>query len=286
MSDDALMKDSSFSPKDSQTEYRVRFSQADFDLFATISGDDNPIHVDPVFAAGTRFGRTVAHGMLLFAATHSTINRWIGGSLTLHEQTLMFPAPTFANEEVSLRLAIGETGDPLRRRVEVSLQSSAGEVCRGSALVGFDQPTPGVPPASEPESDSDHFRGLTVGMQATRTRALGVAEVRALTELVDDPHPAYRGSYPQVPPPLLGGMISDLLGVSLPGPGANWLKQTYRFHRPVSVGDEVRASVEVTRLRPDKELVNLRTVCETSAGITLTGEALVLARDVADRSDQ
>lgn len=39
--------------------------QADFDLFAGISGDNNPIHVDPAFSARTRFGHTVSHGMLL-----------------------------------------------------------------------------------------------------------------------------------------------------------------------------------------------------------------------------
>ena len=42
---------------------RRRFSQADFDRFARLSGDDNPIHVDPRFAARTRFGRTVAHAL-------------------------------------------------------------------------------------------------------------------------------------------------------------------------------------------------------------------------------
>src|SRR5688500_2787 len=41
-------------------------SQAEFDLFARISGDNNPIHVDPEFSARTRFGRTVSHGMLLY----------------------------------------------------------------------------------------------------------------------------------------------------------------------------------------------------------------------------
>jgi len=42
-------------------------TQADFDAFAAVSGDDNPIHVDPEFSAHTRFGRTVAHGMLLYS---------------------------------------------------------------------------------------------------------------------------------------------------------------------------------------------------------------------------
>ena len=48
----------------------LSFTQAQFDRFAALSGDDNPIHVDPQFAARTRFGRTVAHGMFLLSLIH------------------------------------------------------------------------------------------------------------------------------------------------------------------------------------------------------------------------
>lgn len=39
-------------------------TQNDVDLYARVSGDDNPIHVDADFAAATPFGTTIAHGML------------------------------------------------------------------------------------------------------------------------------------------------------------------------------------------------------------------------------
>jgi acyl dehydratase len=51
---------------DTQISEVKTFTQAEFDAFARLSGDDNPIHVDPEFSARTRFGRTVAHGMLLY----------------------------------------------------------------------------------------------------------------------------------------------------------------------------------------------------------------------------
>ena len=35
--------------------------------YADASGDHNPLHVDPIFAAGTQFGGTIAHGMLVLA---------------------------------------------------------------------------------------------------------------------------------------------------------------------------------------------------------------------------
>lgn len=42
-------------------------SQEKIDRYARASGDFNPIHVDPAFAAQTPFGGTIAHGMLLLA---------------------------------------------------------------------------------------------------------------------------------------------------------------------------------------------------------------------------
>lgn len=83
-------------------EERV-FTQADFEHFGDISGDRNPIHVDPAFSSETAFGATVAHGMLLFSAVRGLVARsWPGARLL--EQDLMFPAPTYADEPVTIAL--------------------------------------------------------------------------------------------------------------------------------------------------------------------------------------
>lgn len=81
------------------------FAQADFDRFAALSGDDNPIHVDPAFSAATRFGRTVAHGMLLYAALWGLIRRHFPGAVQ-EAQDLMFPAPTYADDPVRLEVEV------------------------------------------------------------------------------------------------------------------------------------------------------------------------------------
>ena len=81
-------------------------SQAEFDGFARISGDDNPIHVDPQFSARTRFGRTVSHGMLIYARLWALLGRVRPGA-THRVQNLMFPAPSFAGE--TLRLEVRQT---------------------------------------------------------------------------------------------------------------------------------------------------------------------------------
>lgn len=78
-------------------------TQQDFDAFARLSGDHNPIHVNPEFAAGTDFGRTVAHGMLLFSLLRGELMGRFP-DYTLKQQSLMFPAPAFADETLTLKL--------------------------------------------------------------------------------------------------------------------------------------------------------------------------------------
>ncbi len=116
-----------------------------------------------------------------------------------------------------------------------------------------------------------------IGQQATTRRAYtseDIAKYAALTGAVpEDPD--------CVPGPLLGGLFSYLLGTTLPGRGTNYLKQHLEFPVPARVGEEITATVEIIRLRPDKDLVNLRTVC-TNPGeqVVCRGEALVKVKDV------
>ncbi|MTI05049.1 phosphate acetyltransferase [Roseibium denhamense] len=84
-----------------------------------------------------------------------------------------------------------------------------------------------------------------------------------------------------VPGPLIGGLFSYLLGVELPGRGTNYLKQDLEFLPPAPIEEELTASVKVTRIRPDKHLVDLKTICQTASGeIICRGRALVYVEDV------
>lgn len=111
-------------------------TQQDFDDFARLSGDDNPIHVDPAFSASTRFGRTVSHGMLLYSRVYGLLRKhWPG---TAHDmQSLMFPNPSYAGEELMFRLSPG-AGDPKRITVEVSRMADGLVTLSGECLLSGD----------------------------------------------------------------------------------------------------------------------------------------------------
>lgn len=127
---------------------------------------------------------------------------------------------------------------------------------------------------------------IAVGQRASLTRTISDDDVGTFARLTGDNNPlhmddayAARSRFGRrVAHGLLSaGLISAVLGTRLPGPGAIYLQQTFRFVRPVYPGDTVTATVEVTAYRDDRRMATLRTTCTDQRGeIVLDGEAVVL----------
>lgn len=276
------------------------FSQSDFDRFAALSGDDNPIHVDPTFSAQTKFGRTVAHGMLLYSAVCGALGTRLPGPGTLQmEQELIFPNPTYAGEQVTIRLEV--TGvQPVEgvadlATVVVKPDGNAG--LEGRTLVRLPgqalrtRPTaPQTRTSPSSQTPSPSFKGLEIGQRAETRRAFTRQNLIEYADLSGDANPIFTdASYarrlglagPVIPGGLLGGLFSYLLGTQLPGRGTNYLKQRLEFPTPAYPDRELTATVEIVRIRPAKQLVNLSTLCTNPTGeIVCRGAALVLVSDV------
>ncbi len=75
---------------------------------------------------------------------------------------------------------------------------------------------------------------------------------------------------------LVGSLISRVIGMNLPGPGTVYLSQSMKFLKPVYIGDQVTAQVEVIGIRPEKAIYTLRTtVHNQNHELVLDGEAVV-----------
>ena len=107
------------------------FTQRDFDAFAKLSGDDNPIHVDPDFSARTRFGKTVAHGALLCSVLRALCDELVPG-WRQSRQDVMFPAPTYVGETVTFTAEIIEDDDD-RKKITLRATKMGEIVVDGSA---------------------------------------------------------------------------------------------------------------------------------------------------------
>lgn len=75
-----------------------------------------------------------------------------------------------------------------------------------------------------------------------------------------------------------GSLVSAVLGTKLPGPGAIYMSQSFKFLKPVGIGDTITATVTVSQKDAEKKRITLDCVCTNQDNSkVLTGEAIVLA---------
>lgn len=84
-------------------------SESDIYQFAGITGDLNPIHVDAQYAANTRFGQRIAHGMLSASFICTVLGTKLPGIGTIHlSQSLEFKKPVFIGDTINVLLTVIE----------------------------------------------------------------------------------------------------------------------------------------------------------------------------------
>lgn len=120
-------------------EYARRIDAEDIAAFARISGDDDPVHTDPDFAARTAFGRCIAHGahvMGLLSTTASMMSRRsvargaAGTPVSAGYDRIRFTRPVFAGDTLTARYVIEEVDDGrARTRARLEVVNQDGETC-------------------------------------------------------------------------------------------------------------------------------------------------------------
>ena len=75
---------------------------------------------------------------------------------------------------------------------------------------------------------------------------------------------------------LTASLISTVIGTKLPGPGCIYVSQNLRFRAPVRTGDTVTATCMVTKLIPEKRLIELSTMCTVADKSVVEGDATIL----------
>ena len=92
-------------------------TEADIILFAGISTDVNPAHLDEEYSKTTMFGGRIAHGMLSAGFISATLANKLPGPGTIYlSQTLKFKAPVRPGDTVTATVTIKEV-IPEKRRV-------------------------------------------------------------------------------------------------------------------------------------------------------------------------
>lgn len=112
-------------------------TDADILMFAGVSGDTNPVHLNEEFAAGTPFQGRIAHGMLTASLISTVLGTKLPGPGCVYlSQTMRFLAPVRAGETVRAEVTL-KTIDRERRRVtfETVCKVNGKNVLEGEALI-------------------------------------------------------------------------------------------------------------------------------------------------------
>lgn len=95
--------------------YSKLIEEQDIVLFAAVSGDVNPVHLDAAFAANTPFKERIAHGMLTGAVISAALAMELPGPGTVFVgQTLRFRLPVKIGDTVTVRLEVTGKKDRLK----------------------------------------------------------------------------------------------------------------------------------------------------------------------------
>ncbi len=83
------------------------FYEDDVRQFAEISGDKNPLHLNEEYAAQTRFGKRLVHGMLTAGLISAVLGTKLPGEGSIYlSQSIKFRAPVFIGDEVRATVSV------------------------------------------------------------------------------------------------------------------------------------------------------------------------------------
>jgi acyl dehydratase len=136
-----------------KANFQRSVTERDIQLFAEVSGDRNPVHLDADYAATTQFKERIAHGMLTGALISAAIATTLPGPGTIYlGQNLSFTRPVKLGDELTVELEVLEKLPKNRVRISTTVLNQDGKaVVKGEAEVmapteKLDIELPALPP--------------------------------------------------------------------------------------------------------------------------------------------
>ena len=138
-----------------------------------------------------------------------------------------------------------------------------------------------------------YFEDLEVGMEDAYAKTITDADVITFAGISGDTNPVHLNhefaSETMFQGQIAHGMltasfISTVIGTKLPGPGCIYVSQNLRFKAPVKVGDTVTATCTISRLIPEKHMIEMETICSVGGKTVLDGQATILVPTKAGKA--
>ena len=92
-----------------KAEFTKIFTAKDVVTFSRLSGDNNPVHLDESYAAGTIFKKRIVHGMLVSSLISTVLGTKLPGQGTIYlNQSLNFKKPVFWEDTITAEVEVVE----------------------------------------------------------------------------------------------------------------------------------------------------------------------------------
>lgn len=113
----------------------IKITEKMVNQFAEMSGDFNPVHMDDAYAAKTRFGKRIAHGMISAALISRVLAMELGEGGIYLAQELKFLVPIYLEETVTVELHVLSFRRNIAQ-VETIVRNEKGEIAvKGQATI-------------------------------------------------------------------------------------------------------------------------------------------------------
>lgn len=110
--------------------------------FAMLTDDTNPVHLDDEYAATTRFGRRIAHGMIAAGIISATLANDLPGPGTVYlSQTLNFRAPVYPADTITATIEVKSlhASKPIATLITTCSNQNGVVVLEGEAVVLYEK---------------------------------------------------------------------------------------------------------------------------------------------------
>lgn len=118
--------------------YKFKFSQEDVDLFAEVTGDNNPIHLDSKYAKNTIFKNPIVHGFYVGSVFSRIFGTEYPGEGTIYlNQSLKFLRPVYVDQYYYAKITVIEvnTDKGKANLLTTVLDEASEEVLTGQAAL-------------------------------------------------------------------------------------------------------------------------------------------------------
>ena len=128
------------------------------------------------------------------------------------------------------------------------------------------------------------LKSIAIGMEATQKKIIYNQDITNFASISNDFNPIhFEDEYAKTMgfrKRIAHGMISSsifsgLYATKMPGPGCLIMSQSFKYKKPVYIGDEVTATVRVSAVNINRRVIKFRTTCECRGELVITGEACI-----------